>query len=255
MTARVQTEQDGGVLIVRFNRPEKKNALTADMYTVMGDAIEQAEHQKAIHVVLFTGADGIFTAGNDMADFLSNQTNDPDRPVNRFIHKMSTTDVPLLAAVDGLAVGIGTTMLLHFDQVFATERARFSLPFVNIGVVPEAGSSMSLVEVCGYQKAAELLMLGEPFSADTALECGIISHICPEEELMQQTLVFAHKLAAKPRQALRATKQLMRRPKEPLLERVEAEGELFFENLRSPAAREIISAFMEKRAPDTSKFE
>lgn len=255
MTANVQIEQDNGVLIVRLNRPHKKNALTPEMYSVLGDAIEQAEQQKELRVVLFTGTDGVFTAGNDMADFLSNQSNDPDRPVNRFIRKMTTTDIPLLAAVDGLAIGIGTTMLLHFDQVFATDQARFSLPFVNIGVVPEAGSSLQLVEICGYQKAAELLMLGEPFSAAEAHECGIVARLCPADQLMEQALSFAHKLAAKPQQALRATKQLMRRPTEPLLDRVEAEGELFFQSLGSPAAKEIISAFIEKRAPDVSKFD
>jgi len=255
MAERILEELDSGVLTVRFNRPDKKNALTPEMYAVMADAIERAEREKDVRVVLFTGSNGVFTAGNDLADFMAGQANDPDRPVNRFIRNMSATDVPLLAAVDGLAIGIGTTMLLHFDQVFATDRSRFSLPFINLGVVPEAGSSQQLVNTCGYQKAAELLLLGEPFDAQTARDCGIVSRLCTEDELMSEALDFAHRLAAKPQQALRATKRLMRRPSEPLLDRVEAEGEQFFSCLQSPAAREIISAFMEKRTPDRSKFD
>jgi enoyl-CoA hydratase/carnithine racemase len=255
MTDKVLIERDGGVLIVAFNRPEKKNALTPDMYAAMTGAIERAEQESAIRVVLFRGSHGIFTAGNDMADFLAGQDNDPDRPVNRFIGKMTTTDIPLMAAVDGLAIGIGTTMLLHFERVFATERSRFSLPFINLGVVPEAGSSQQLVAICGYQKAAELLMLGEMFSASDALECGIVSRLCPEHELMTEALDFARRLADKPRDALRATKRLMRRAPEPLIERVRAEGDVFFHCLKSPAAREIMSAFVEKRSPDRSKFD
>jgi len=252
MTKHVHTELDSGVLIVRIDRVEKKNALTSEMYAVMADAIERAECEPAIKVVLFTGSEGIFTAGNDLADFLASPSNDEDRPVNRFIVKMATTDVPLMAAVDGIAVGIGTTMLLHFDQVFASENARFSLPFINLALVPEAGSSMQLIETCGYQKAAELLMLGEPFGAVEARDCGIVAKICSSKDLLEQAMEMARKLAAKPSQALRATKRLMRRPKEPLLQRVQAEGELFFQNLSSPAAREAMSAFMEKRPPDFS---
>ena len=255
MSDTILSEFESGVLTIRLNRPDKKNALTPQMYAAMAEAIEKAEQENDIRVVLFTGSDGVYTAGNDMTDFLNNQTNDPDRPVNRFIQKMSTTDVPLLAAVDGLAIGIGTTMLLHFDQVFATERSRFSLPFINLGVVPEAGSSQQLVNICGYQKAVELLFLGETFSAATARDNGIVSQLCSEADLMPAALSFARKLAAKPRNALRATKRLMRRPDEPLLDRVAAEGELFFQCLKSPAAREIISAFVEKRTPDTSKFD
>lgn len=255
MTNQVLTEVDSGVLIVRLNRAEKKNALTSEMYTAMADSIDHAEGDRAIKVVLLTGSDGIYTAGNDLGDFLSNPSGDADRPVNRFIAKIVTTDIPLMAAVDGPAVGIGTTMLLHFDQVFATENARFSMPFINLALVPEAGSSLQLVEACGYKKAAELLLLGEPFGAGEALDYGIISRICPADELMEQALGMARKLASKPRDALLATKRLMRRPKEPILQRIQAESDLFFERLTSPAAVEAISAFMEKRSPDFSKFE
>ena len=216
MNDSIVTEQSHGVLTVRLNRVEKKNALTGSMYTAMADAIERAEQDRSIRVLLYTGSGGVFTAGNDLHDFLDNPPQGPDSPVNRFISKMVSTDVPIVAAVDGVAVGIGTTMLLHFEQVFATERARFVLPFINLALVPEAGSSMLLVEACGYRKAAELLMLGEPFTAQQALEYGIVSQLCEPDELMGRALEAAYKLAAKPKDALRATKRLLRRPRESL---------------------------------------
>jgi enoyl-CoA hydratase/carnithine racemase len=255
MTDFISTEQDDGVLIVRLQRNEKKNALTTAMYTVMADSIDRAERDPALKVLLFTGSGGVFTAGNDLHDFLENPPTGPASPVNRFIAKMVSTDVPIVAAVDGVAVGIGTTMLLHFDQVFAAERARFSLPFINLALVPEAGSSMLLVEACGYRKAAELLMLGEPFTARQALEYGIVSQICEEEDLMESARAAAHKLAAKPKDALRATKRLLRRAKEPLAQRVQAEAELFARGLESPAAKEAMRAFFEKRSPDFGPFD
>jgi enoyl-CoA hydratase/carnithine racemase len=255
MTDHVTTEQDQGVLIVRLNRAAKKNALTGEMYTVMADAIERAAADRAIKTLLYTGSDGVFTAGNDLHDFLNNPPTSPQSPVNRFIANMVSTDVPIVAAVDGVAVGIGTTMLLHFDQVFATDRARFSLPFINLGLVPEAGSSMLLVESCGYRKAAELLMLGEPFTAQQALEYGIVSRLCAPDELMERALAAAHSLASKPRDALRATKRLLRRPAEPLSQRVVAEGELFSRALESSTAQEAMSAFFEKRAPNFKQFD
>lgn len=252
MSQHIETRLDQGVLTVTIDRPEKKNALTADMYSAMGDAIARADSDSDVRVVLFTGAGGVFTGGNDLADFLDQPPHGPEAPVNRFIAGLVDTEAPLVAAVDGFAVGIGTTMLLHFDQVFATENARFSLPFVNLALVPEAASSMLLVEACGYQKAAELLMLGEPFSTDTALECGIVGHVSHPESLLRDATEMARKLAGKPRSALRATKKLMRRPHEPLADRILAEGDQFSERLASPAAREIMAAFIEKRAPDRS---
>jgi enoyl-CoA hydratase/carnithine racemase len=254
MTEHVLTELDGGVLLVRLNRPEKKNALTPDMYMALADAIDRANLDTGIRVVLFTGSQGIFTAGNDVSDFLDSPPAGSDSPVYRFINRMVTTDVPLMAAVDGFAVGIGTTMLLHFDQVFASHGATFSLPFINLALLPEAGSSQLLVEACGYKKAAELLMLGEPFSAQVALECGIVSHLSTPDSLQEEALSLARRLAAKPGSALRATKRLMRRTREPLRDRVLAEGKLFAQQLQSGEAREALSAFLEKRAPDFSKF-
>jgi len=255
MNDSIVTEQSHGVLTVRLNRVEKKNALTGSMYTAMADAIERAEQDRSIRVLLYTGSGGVFTAGNDLHDFLDNPPQGPDSPVNRFISKMVSTDVPIVAAVDGVAVGIGTTMLLHFEQVFATERARFALPFINLALVPEAGSSMLLVEACGYRKAAELLMLGEPFTARQALDYGIVSQLCEPQELMERALGAARVLAAKPRDALRATKRLLRRAREPLAERVLAEGKVFSRCLDAPAAREAMQAFFEKRPPNFEPFD
>jgi enoyl-CoA hydratase/carnithine racemase len=250
MTNPVLTDRDQSVLIIRMNRAEKKNALTADMYSLMADAIESAGSDRTIKALLFAGSGGVFTAGNDLHDFLHNPPTGPDSPVNRFIRCMVTADVPIVAAVEGAAVGIGTTMLLHFEQVFASEQALFSLPFINLGLVPEAGSSLLLVEACGYRKAAELLMLGEPFTAQQALEYGIVSGICAPGDVFDAALGVARKLASKPGTALRDTKRLLRRSKESLARRIEAETELFARGLESPAAKEALQAFFEKRAPD-----
>jgi enoyl-CoA hydratase/carnithine racemase len=255
MTRLVDTAVDTGVLTVRMNRPDKKNALNGEMYTALADAIDRVESDRAVRVLLLTGAAGVFTAGNDIADFLTPPESGGERPVNRFLDTLARTDVPMVAAVDGLAVGVGTTMLLHFDQVFATERARFSLPFINLGLVPEAGSSMLLVEACGYRKAAELLMGGEPFSAREALECGIVSRLSGEDALMPEAIAAARALAAKPRAALRATKRLMRRPPESLEQRMHEEALLFSRALESPEAREALTAFLQKRAADFSRFD
>lgn len=255
MSEHIGIERDQGILVLRMDRPEKKNALTARMYAVMADAIEGAATDGSVQVILITGAEGVFTAGNDLGDFLANPPRTEDSPVNRFISSLLRTDVPIVAAVDGIAVGIGTTLLLHCELVFASERARFSLPFINLGLVPEAGSSMLLAEACGYRKAAELLLLGEPFDAGQAVDYGIVSRTCPTENLMETALAAARKLASKPRAALRASKRLMRRPTEPLGQRVRAESELFTRSLESEAAKEALTAFLEKRPADPSKLQ
>ena len=255
MPDHILCELDQGVFTIRINRIDKKNALTTEMYGVMADAIERSGNDDAVRVLLFTGSGGVYTAGNDVVDFLQNPPSGPQSPVYRFINGLLTTDVPVVAAVDGFAVGIGTTMLLHCEQVFATARATFSMPFINLGILPEAGSSMLLAENCGYQKAAELLMLGESFNGEEALRAGIVAHLCEPEELMESALKTARKLAAKPRDALRETKRLMRRPKDPLEARVQQENELFLKYLASPEAREAMSAFLEKRKPDFEQFQ
>lgn len=254
MSEQVSTTVQDGVLTIRMDRPEKKNALTAAMYAALADALEQAGQDPGVAVVLFEGVEGAFTAGNDLGDFLQNPPQGADAPVFRFISALVETDLPLVAAVDGIAVGIGTTMLLHCDFVLASDRSKFSLPFINLALVPEAGSSMLLVEAAGYRKAAEWLLLGEPFTAAEAASHGIVSAVCPPGELAAAARELAAKLAAKPRGALRASKRLMRRRSEPLADRVQAEGALFTEALATPEAREAFSAFLEKRRPDFSRF-
>lgn len=254
MTEHVLTDLENGIFTIRLNRAAKKNALTAGMYSALAEALGRAGRDEAVRVVLLAGSQGAFTAGNDLEDFLRNPPRGADAPVFRFISGLVGADVPLVAAVDGVAVGIGTTLLLHCDYVVASDQSRFSLPFINLGLVPEAGSSMLLVEACGYKKAAELLMFGEAFSADRALECGIVSRVCAPGDVMDLAREAAALLAAKPRGALRATKRLLRRAREPMADRVRAEGVLFGECLESPAAKEAFTAFLEKRAPDSSRF-
>jgi enoyl-CoA hydratase/carnithine racemase len=253
MSGLVKTEVVDSVLVVTFNRPEKKNALTQEMYAVMADAIERGESDSAVKVVLFTGSDHVFTAGNDLGDFGSGDNNGEQAHVDRFIQNMATTDVPLVGAVDGIAIGVGTTMLLHFDQVFASSEASFSMPFVNLGLVPEAGSSKLLVAQCGYKNAAKLLMLGERFSAEEAMRVGIVNSI--SDDVLNAAMSFAEKLAAKPRGALRATKRLMRRDAEPLSATLREEGSVFGERLSSPEFAEAIAAFSERREPDFTQFD
>ncbi|MEH6591833.1 MAG: enoyl-CoA hydratase [Halioglobus sp.] len=255
MTEQVLTVNQEGILQITLNRPEKKNALNAAMYNVMSDAIEGAEDDFSVRVLLITGCADSFTAGNDIADFLEISADMGTSPATRFLHAISRSSVPIVAAVNGLAVGVGTTMLLHCDQVLASSSAIFTLPFVNLGVVPEAASSLLLTRQAGYQRAAELLLLGEPFDAQTALEAGIVSRIHEDDTLLDAALTLSQKLAAKPRGALRASKQLLRRTSESVEERMEAELKVFAEYIQSPASVEIMTAFIERRKPDPAKID
>ena len=255
MTEQVLTENREGILQITLNRPEKKNALNAAMYNVMSDVIEGAEDDLSVRVLLITGCADSFTAGNDIADFLEISPDLGVSPATRFLRAIASSSVPIVAAVNGLAVGVGTTMLLHCDQVLASSSASFTLPFVNLGVVPEAASSLLLTRQAGYQRAAELLLLGEPFDAQTALEAGIVSRIYGDDALLDAALKLSQKLAAKPRGALRASKQLLRRASESVEDRMEAEMKVFAEQIQSPASVEIMTAFMERRKPDPAKID
>jgi enoyl-CoA hydratase/carnithine racemase len=252
MSEFVKSELSNGVLLVSLNRPAKKNALTQPMYAAMADAIERAQTDTKVKVVVCTGVGDMFTAGNDLGDF--DATSDGElTPVARFLANIASTDVPLIGAVNGSAIGVGTTMLLHFDQNFASPNATFALPFINLGLVPEAGSSKLLVAQCGYQNAAKLLMLGEKFSAIDAKDFGIINSIT--DDVLAAALEYAAKLATKPKKALRATKRLMRRDAEPLAETMKQEVILFSEGLDSPEFTEAITAFAEKRIANFSQFD
>ena len=251
----IVTENKDGVLRIEIDRPDKKNALTAAMYQAMADAIKAAEVDNKVRVVLIHGKADLFTAGNDLQDFLDNPPRDDNRPVFQFLYGISQAQKPIVAAVAGAAVGIGTTMLLHCDLVYAAPNARLQLPFVNLGLVPEAGSSLLLPALIGYQRAAELLLLGEPFSAQKAREIGLVTEVVPEEQLFDTAMAQAKKLAGKPAASLRLTKQLMKQGQmAAVAQRIKLESDHFGERLGSPEAKEAFSAFLEKRKPDFSKF-
>jgi enoyl-CoA hydratase/carnithine racemase len=254
MSENILTELSGGILRIEMHRPEKRNALTSAMYAAMADALDRAAREEAVRVVLIHGQPGVFTAGNDLTDFL-NGPGEPDRPVFHFLRGIAAAPKPLIAAVSGNAVGVGTTMLLHCDLVYAGASARFQLPFVNLGLCPEAASSLLLPRLVGHQRAAELLLFGEPFDAARAREIGLVNAIHPEAELMDAALERAHKLATQPAASLRATKMLLKKAQAAMVtQAMQDEGVIFQQQLASPEAKEAFSAFLEKRKPDFSRF-
>ena len=251
----ILTECKDGILRIEIDRPDKKNALTAVMYQALADAIKAAEADAGVRVVLIHGKADLFTAGNDLQDFLDNPPRDDNRPVFQFLYGISQAQKPIVAAVAGAAVGIGTTMLLHCDLVYAAPNARLQLPFVNLGLVPEAGSSLLLPALVGYQRAAELLLLGEPFGAQKAKEIGLVTEVVPEDRLFDTAMAQAKKLAGKPAASLRLTKRLMKQGQmAAVAQQIKLESGHFGERLGSPEAKEAFSAFLEKRKPDFSRF-
>ncbi len=244
-----------GIGTITLNRPDKKNALTRDMYAAISDLIRQADTDPELRVIVITGAGGDFTAGNDLNDFLNNPDTGSDSATADFLLTLAETTVPIVAAVDGLAIGVGTTLLAHCDFVYADPAAKFSLPFINLALVPEAGSSQTLVQMAGYHKAAELLMLGEAFDAASAEAMGLVNKVCAPGEALTQAMATAERLAAKSRTALRHTKALMKRPGEPIGERIYAELNIFSRLLKTEAPREIMGAFVEKRDIDPDKID
>ena len=255
MTDQIVTEFDDGVLRVTINRPEKKNALTQAMYGALADAAERSADDGRVRVLHITGTGDAFTAGNDIADFVAGPPRSGDRASLRFLASLPRIPVPVVAAVNGLAVGIGVTMLLHFDVVNASEDASFVTPFVDLGLVPEAASSLTLPTQLGYQNAVRMLMLGERLSAAEAYDIGLVGAVYSRADLLDRSLDTARRLARKPANALRATKQLLRRPAESAAQRMQAENQEFDTALQSPEAAEAMAAFMEKRAPDFRQFE
>jgi enoyl-CoA hydratase/carnithine racemase len=246
---------EGGVLTLTLNRLERKNSITVAMYTALADAVEQARDDASVRVVLLQGHETVFCAGNDIGDFLDKPPAGQDSPVFRFLRGIATFPKPLLAAACGPAVGIGTTMLLHCDLVYAGDNAALSLPFVNLGLCPEAASSLLLPQMLGYHRAAEALLLGEPFMAEAALEVGLVNRLLPPTEANAYANAQARKLAAKPSASLVETKRLMKKgQQQAVLQQMLDEGETFGRMLTAPAAREAFTAFMEKRRPDFSKL-
>ncbi len=251
----ILVHHEQGVTTITFNRVDKKNSITAAMYTQLAEALEAANSDTAVRVVVFQGDVAIFSAGNDIRDFLQNPPSTTDSPVFRFLRALVQFPKPLLAAVCGPAVGIGTTLLFHCDLVYAGDNAAFSMPFVNLGICPEAGSSLLAPQMFGYHRAAEALLLGEPFLAEAALEVGLVNRVVPPSECNMLAQMQAKKLASKSLSSLMETKRLLKLgTTADVLARIDEEAKSFGRMLREPAAKEAFTAFMEKRVPDFSKL-
>jgi enoyl-CoA hydratase/carnithine racemase len=240
---------------VRFNRVERKNALTLDMYDRLAEVLNEVDQDTQTKVLVFTGEGDAFTSGNDLMDFMKSPPTDIDTPVFRFLKALANFSKPLIAGVNGVAIGIGTTMLLHCDLVYASSNAIFQLPFIKLGLVPEAGASLLLPQMLGHRRAAELLMLGNKFTAIEAKDSGIINDHVPSDQLNTCVMEKAKALAALPPAAMRQTKALLKRVNRETLEQtMMIEGEVFMKGLGSPENREAFLAFFEKRSPDFTQF-
>ena len=244
---------ESSVCTITLNRVQRKNSINVAMYTALSDALDAAQQDAATFAVVIQGHETIFSSGNDISDFLNAPPSGQDSPVFRFLRCISTFTKPIVAAVCGPAVGIGTTLLLHCDLVYAGDNAAFSMPFVNLGLCPEAASSLLVPQLMGYHRAAEALLLGEPFTAETAQEMGLVNRIVAPSEANALAQQQARKLASKPLSSLIETKRLMKKSNAPqLAERMAEEGTSFGRMLSESAAREAFTAFMQKRKPDFS---
>jgi enoyl-CoA hydratase/carnithine racemase len=250
----VVVTQAGPVLEVVFNRPEKKNALTGAMYASVVDAFHHADADPAIRVVLLSGAGDTFTSGNDIKDFQARAATHEASHSSPFLDVLSSLATPLVAAVNGAAIGVGTTMLAHADLVIASRSARFMMPFTSLGLVPEAGSSLLFPRLVGHQRASALLLLGEAMDAETARDWGFVNQVVSDADLMATARGIAARLAALPPAAVRQTKDLIKNGRTDVPGRIAQELVLFRDRLRSPEAAEAFQAFVEKRKPDFSRF-
>jgi len=252
----VQCERDGAVQCIAINRPEKKNALTAEMYGALADAVEQAEAAPSVRVLLLHAMGDAFTGGNDLLDFIQKPWSGQQMPpAVRFIQSVVHANKPVVAAVQGLAVGVGVTILLHCDLVYAAEGSKFIMPFIDLGIVPEAASTVLLPALVGRQGAAELLMLGTPFDASRAHELGLVNTVVTPNSLFATALQSAQRLAEKPFGALLACKRLMKEATQAEVNRaLREEVKEIRERLDSPETKEALAAFVEKRKPDFSRF-
>ena len=247
-------ERSGSIVRIQLNRPAKKNAMTMSMYVTLADILNDAAKDEQVHVVLWHGAGDSFCAGNDVEDFLKNPPGPGESPQARLMNAFINFDKPLIAAVQGAAIGGGTTMLTHCDFVYAGETAKFQMPFINLGLVPEFGSSCSVPIRIGHIRAAELILLGLPFDARRAAELGVVTRVVPDQELLATATETAQKLADKPAGALQACKRLMKRSsREQIEQAMKVEGEEFASRVRSAEAREAFTAFLEKRPPNFSR--
>jgi len=255
----IKTATLNGVATIEIARPEKKNALTVAMYQAMTDGLRAAVADNAVRAVLITGQPGIFTSGNDIEDFMSRPPGQGsealDSPVFLFMRALLECDKPVVAAVTGAAIGIGTTLLLHCDFVYVSDEARLAMPFVSLGLVPEFASSLLVPQLMGHRRAAEKLLLGDPFTAEQAVDCGIANAVLPAAEVVNHARRIAERFNTLPPGAVREAKRLLRAPqRDATLATIRSEGELFAKRLRSPEAMEAFQAFFQKRKPDFSKF-
>jgi enoyl-CoA hydratase/carnithine racemase len=260
MSKEIEIKVADGVQVIRFLRAEKKNAFTGPMYNAMSEALDAAESNDAIACHLFIGSGGVFSAGNDINDFMrraqaaaGGDGKGIPAPSLEFIRCLPKVTKPMIAAVDGLAIGVGTTMLLHCDLVYATPSASLRTPFLDLGLIQEAGSSITAPARMGYPRAFELLCLGEPFSAERAMQAGLVNAIVPADGLEGTALRAAKRLAAKPRQALMTARRLLRRDNAQISAVIDEEARAYQSLMGSPEAREAFTAFLEKRPPDFAK--
>ena len=256
----IKTATLNGVATIEIARPEKKNALTVAMYQAMSEALHAAKADPTVRAVLITGQPGIFTSGNDIEDFMKRGTGGQgsdamESPVFTFMRALLECDKPVIAAVTGAAIGIGTTLLLHCDFVYVSDEARLAMPFVALGLVPEFASSLVVPQLMGHRRAAEKLLMGDPFTPEQAVECGIANAVLPAGEVVNHARRIAERFNALPPGAVREAKQLMRGPQhDAVLATIAKEGALFAQRLKSPEAMEAFQAFFQKRKPDFSKF-
>jgi enoyl-CoA hydratase/carnithine racemase len=259
MTDHILISDDGFIRTIQFNRPEKKNAILHAMYAKITDAMRDADNNPDIRVLVFKGTPGCFTAGNDMQDFfdLRNGKFENDgtiAPVNQFLQALPEIQTPMVAVLDGIAVGVGVTMLMHCDFVYCSPQTSFTTPFTALGLVPEAASSMLMPAAMGHQQASELLMLSKTITAKDAMRLGFVTRVFKSTKLEKKANKEIQALAALPPSSVRAAKNLMRRPPEPIVERMNAEGKAFSARLSSEEFTEAASAFMARRKPDFTKF-
>ncbi|MDE2363214.1 MAG: enoyl-CoA hydratase/isomerase family protein [Hyphomicrobiales bacterium] len=246
MTTETIVAIEAGVMRITMNRPDKKNALTGAMYDAMTAAMEQADARDDVRAVVLEGSGGAFTAGNDLGDFLATATRGQESRAFPFIRKIATLDTPIVAAVDGVAVGVGTTLLFHCDLVYATPAAKFRMPFVDLGLLPEAGSSLLAPARFGMAKASEYILLAEAFGPQEAKDLGLVNGIVPQAELAETAMAAARKLAAKPAGALRMARQLMRGDRKDIVAAMERESAAFAKALKSPEAKAAFESFLNR---------
>lgn len=248
MTTPIEVTVENGVQTIRLNRPEKKNAITSAMYAAMADAIKAGWVDDTVRATLFLGTPGAFSSGNDIADFMQVAMSGErgSMAVFDFLEAIIMSEKPLVAGVDGLAIGVGVTMLMHCDYVVASDRSLFKTPFVDLGLVPEAGSSLLAPQLMSHHKAFELLAMGEGWSAEDASEAGFVNRITAEDDLEASAIATANEIAAKPPEAMKLSRDLIRGDRSPILARMREEAEIFGERLKSDEAKEAFMAFMAK---------